>query len=150
MAWAQPDDTRQIYFIPEWEFQYNSRDLYADDNLETIEAVENPETEKEIFSFPLQDDFYAQIKPHEQDDIDQWQLAEILDKDGKKVFDFPESDTDAHTWNMSLAQLKSGYLFGIHDGALYKIDKDNNVEQVGDRLKNFRLRELKKISKAKK
>ena len=58
---------------------------------------------------------------------------------------------------MSIVPLKNGkFLFGIRkdeeheiDGALYKVDRDGTVEQVGNGLKNFRLRELKKISKSK-
>lgn len=42
------------------------------------------------------------------------------------------------------------YLCGVKGGKLYKVDRNGNIEQVGDGLKNFRLRELKKISKAKK
>ena len=119
---------------------------------------DNPTTEiVDEFNFPVQDDFQAKIKSIGEE-IDMWQFGGVFDKDDKKVIGeiFPDK-TDAHKWNMSLAELKGGqYLFGIHkdeeqeiDGVLYKIDKDGNSEQVGEGLKNFRLRELKKISKAK-
>lgn len=47
-------------------------------------------------------------------------------------------------------QFKNGYcLCGVRGGKLYLVTKDG-IEIVGDGVKNFRLRELKKISKAKK
>ena len=111
---------------------------------------------EEYFTFPVQDDFQAKIK-NLADDPALWQFGGVFDKDEKKVIGaiLPEK-TDAHKWNMSLAELRGGqYLFGIRkdetqeiDGALFKIDKEGNSEKVGDGLKNFRLRELKKISKA--
>lgn len=100
------------------------------------------------FTFPVQDDYQARII--NSGDIGNWRLDGIY-YGNKKIFDIASSGTDAHKWNMSLDSLKSGkFLFGIHDGALYKIDSNGNATQVGGGLKNFRLRELKKISKAKK
>lgn len=53
--------------------------------------------------------------------------------------------------NLSFLALKnSNALLGFHDGTLYKIDNQGSIKKVGDDLKNFRLRELKPISKAKK
>ena len=65
---------------------------------------------------------------------------------------------DAHKRNMSIIKLKNGtYLFGVRedvqrnlDGALFKIKSDGTIEKLGDGFKNFRLRELKQIRKAKK
>ncbi len=52
-------------------------------------------------------------------------------------------------FNFSVAQLKNNaVLFGEHGGKLIKYD--DGYSQLGDGLKNFRLRELKRISKAKK
>ncbi|MBR0062217.1 MAG: hypothetical protein IJP68_12150, partial [Selenomonadaceae bacterium] len=89
-----------------------------------------------------------------------WALNKIYNADSEQIADFSNAvnSFDAHQWNMSLATLKGGaYLFGIHDdqsrdidGKLYKISSGGQVEQVGDGLKNFRLRELKNIRKAKK
>lgn len=60
-------------------------------------------------------------------------------------------------FNLSALALKGGelgFLFGIHDGKFFihgnVFDFKDTLKQVGDGLKNFRLRELKKISKAKK
>lgn len=48
-------------------------------------------------------------------------------------------------------QFKNGtFLFGVKGGKLYYKDKDGEISLVGDGLKNFRLRELKNLSKAKK
>ena len=100
------------------------------------------------FSFSVQDDFQAKLK-NLGEDI-KWQLDGVYDCTGNKIFGNVSADTDAHKWNMSIVPLKDGsYLFGIHDGKLYKI-RDGTFEQVGDGLKNFRLRELKRISKARK
>ena len=103
------------------------------------------------FDFPVQDDYRAKITNCDAE-IDKWQFGGISDADNKPVIGaILQDENDAHKWNMSLATLKGGaYLFGIHDGALYKIDKDGNTKQVGGGLKNFRLRELKRIGKAKK
>ena len=109
------------------------------------------------FSFPVQNEFNAIIS-NAYHDIQQWRLSGIFDADNNQVVrDFLPDETDAHKWNMSLAKLKGGgYLVGIRDdddrgvvGALYKIT-DNSFELVGNGLKNFRLRELKNISKSKK
>lgn len=118
------------------------------------------------FYFPVQDDFYALIKfaaIDEQylaithfppDNVGEffWNFGGVYDVDDRQVVgDILSDETDAHKWNMSFVTLKGGgSLFGIHDGKLYKIGSDGTTELVGDGLKNFRLRELKKISKAKK
>ena len=48
-------------------------------------------------------------------------------------------------------EFKNGsYLYGVKGGKLYFKQKTGEVEEVGDGLKNFRLRKLKKISMAKK
>ena len=107
----------------------------------------------------------------EYDKIEQvcWKLGGVYDKDGKRVVDGSdekfsgeenEDEENAHQWNMSLATLKGGsYLFGIRDdqdrdidGKLFKISGDGKVAETfaESGFKNFRLRELKKISKAKK
>lgn len=109
------------------------------------------------FYFPVQDDYQARIMNIDKE-IDKWQFGGISDPDNKQVVDaFLPDETDAHKWNMSLASLKGGgCLFGVHKdddrdivGKLYKISKDGDFVQVGEGLKNFRLRELKNIGKAK-
>ena len=116
------------------------------------------------FYFPVQDDFFALINFAGIDDryigkrtfpssnIGEffWNFGGVVDSDNQQVVaNILPDDNDAHKWNMSLAKLKSGeILVGIGGGALYKIT-DSSFELVGDGLKNFRLRELKNISKAK-
>ena len=47
-------------------------------------------------------------------------------------------------------QFQNGsYLYGVKGGKLYLKPKDGKAELIGDGVKNFRLQELKKISKAK-
>lgn len=86
-----------------------------------------------------------------------WTFDSVIDKDGSKILeDFSSDKTCPFFWNMSLVPLKNAtFLFGIRqdeeheiDGALYKINKDGNIEQVGSGLKNFRMRELKQINKS--
>ena len=120
------------------------------------------------FLLHVQDDFQAKIitpsnKSWLYDTAGIWdfdcRLNDVRDADNKSVIgDFLSDEENAHKWNMSLVTLKDGaYLFGIHDdqsrdidGKLYKISSDGQVEQVGDGLKNYRLRELKNNRKAKK
>lgn len=99
------------------------------------------------FDFPVQDDFHAKIK--NLYGIEQWQIAGVYDANNNQVIGEVFTDDNTHKWNMSIAPLKNGYLFGVHDGNLYKII-NGNIELVGYGLKNFRLRELKRISKARK
>ena len=48
-------------------------------------------------------------------------------------------------------EFKDGsYLCGVKDGKLYKVKRNGKTELVGEGIKNFRLNELKKLSKAKK
>ena len=52
--------------------------------------------------------------------------------------------------NFNFTKLKGGkYLISARGGKLIKFDDKGNIETIGDDLKNFRLRELKHISKAK-
>lgn len=125
----------------------------------------------DYFSFPVQDGYEAELKNYTGDAwqyprspkpflrcyYDFWEIEKITGKDGKQVLDNLSLTKDFHKADMSIVPLKNGkFLFGIRkdeeheiDGALYKVDRDGTVEQVGNGLKNFRLRELKKISKSK-
>ena len=140
MSWS-PDEGYHFY----WStfLIYDSRvlfdaDYYLNEHLNT-----------NIFSFPVQNNFQAHFI-NTEDDINKWTLGGIVDAQNQPIIGaFLPDETDAHTWNMGCASLNGGsYLFGIHDKALYKIDRDANISLVGDNLKNFRLRELKKISKS--
>lgn len=150
-------------------YTYDSR------NLENAPDYDNPVEEiADDFSFPVQDEYTATIESWQDETPAQdetfkpvyWKLGGIYDKDSKRVVDgtdesFSGDEETAHQWNMSLATLKSGdYLFGIRDdqdrdidGKLFRINgSDGKVaETLAEHgFKNFRLRELKKISKAKK
>ena len=128
---------------------YDSRNLPNAPNYDgtTFAIAEN-------FSFPVQDNFQAKII-NSGAEAETWQLEGIYDGSDQKIIGGIDS-ADAHKWNMSCAPLRGGgYLFGVHEdedrdigGVLYKIDRDGNVEPVGTGLKNFRLRELKNITKA--
>lgn len=103
---------------------------------------------EEGFKFPVQDEYYAKFSNIEED-IDKWQLDGIFDARGEKVCKEFQEPYNYHKSNLSFVPLKSGDgLFGIHNKSLYKIDRYGNSQQIGYGLKNFRLRELKKISKA--
>lgn len=154
--WRQQDHyyeyTDFTYYKNVTSYIYDSRNMpnAPDYDNPTIEIVAN-------FNFPIQDGYQAKIT-NANNNIAEWKFSGVIDgKNNQVISAILQDKTDAHKWNISLAELRNGYLLGIHQnsqeniaGALYKIDKDNNIEQVGDNLKNFRLRELKKISKAKK
>lgn len=146
-VYALNPDTGQTTFV---EAEWVSMFIYDSHLMENAPDYENPKIEFiDSFSFPVQDNFQARFTNAEED-IDKWTLDGIFDSDNKEIIGaFLPDETDAHTWNMGCASLKGGScLFGTHDKALYKIDRDGNSELVGDNLKNFRLRELKKISKS--
>lgn len=108
----------------------------------------------DVYPFPIQDGFYARIRPVFPTNYisPRYIISTVYSATTGDIADFSNiaSSTDAHTWNMACASLKGGsFLFGIHNKALYKFDGDANFSLVGDNLKNFRLQELKKISKAK-
>lgn len=142
--------TQGIYFIRIFT-TYDARKIEPElkYNQKNLEIAENT-------AFQIQDDYQAEIV-NVSEDIDKWKLCGVYDDTGNKIFGEVSADTDAHKWNMSIAPLKDGYLFGIHkdeeeeiSGKLYLKDNTGKVEQVGGGLKNFRLRELKRISKARK
>lgn len=144
--------------MPYQALVYKTSCVYDSRDLPNSPTYNTPIFEVLDFNFTVQDDYHATIENVDAD-ITKWKLSGISDADNKQVIGaiLPD-ETDAHKWNMSFVKLKnSDCLLGIHKdtdrdigGALYKIDKDSNVEQVGDGLKNFRLRELIKIRKAKK
>ena len=120
------------------------------------------------FFFPIQENFNAQFSFHSFEEFNpytfrdyfsirpRWKLSGIFDGDDKK-FSADFDLLNAHKSNMSFTELKDkSFLFGVRkdeereiSGVLYKIDSDGNPQQVGYGLKNFRLRELRKINKAK-
>ena len=60
-----------------------------------------------------------------------------------------ENFYNAFTLKPIIKKLSDGkYLFGNHGGKLY-LKTGDNIQEVGDNLKNFRLEELKNIKKAK-
>lgn len=108
------------------------------------------------FTFPVQDGYYAKFT-NVSGYVNSWRFGGIYLGD-KQLFGDVTEYYISYKGNLSFAAIKADkFLFGIHedkdrdiDGALYKINQDGNVELLADRLKNFRLRELKKISNAKK
>ena len=101
------------------------------------------------FSFPIQDNYYAKLINRDSD-IDFWTIEGIYDSDNQKVFNFDLAPNPL-TWNMCFFPLKGNkFLFGIHNGYWYIINDEGLIEFIGSNLKNFRFRELKRISKAKK
>ena len=133
---------------------------YDSDNLPEYEGRFSNEY-VEDFTFPVQDDYQAKMQLQATSHATYWAwLLGVYDEKGKKVVgEIKPNYGRLDSWNMSIVSLKDGgYLFGIHAdpdneisgaGKLYKVDTKGNLEQVGDGVKNFRLREMKKISKAK-
>ena len=90
----------------------------------------------EYLTFPVQDGFY----------FDE-QFYAVLDSDSNIVF---ANDNFTIYSKLSATKLKGGgYLVGDKDSALYLV-KDGQAENTFEGCNNFRLRELKNISKAKK
>ena len=64
---------------------------------------------------------------------------------------YPTGILEALQFTPLFYQFSNGsYLYGVKDGKLYLKPKDGKEQLIGDGVKNFRLQELKKISKAKK
>ena len=90
----------------------------------------------EYLTFPVQDGFY----------FDE-QFNAVMDSDSNIVF---ANDNFTIYSKLSATKLKGGgYLVGDKDSALYLV-KDGQAENTFEGCNNFRLRELKNISKAKK
>ncbi len=63
---------------------------------------------------------------------------------------YPTGILEALQFTPLFYQFSNGsYLYGVKDGKLYLKPKDGKEQLIGDGVKNFRLQELKKISKAK-
>ena len=90
------------------------------------------------FKFTVQDGFYATIK--------NGLSRQLFAPDDSVV----ASNFVHDTFNFSAAELNNGnFVFGKYGGYLCK-KQDNTYQILDEHLKNFRLRELKNISKAKK
>lgn len=102
------------------------------------------------FTFPIQDGFSARLV-NANENIDSWRLAAILDPNNQPVTGALLNSNNAHKWDMAIAPLKNNqYLFAAHNHGLYFINSDRSFTLIDSGVKNFRLRELKKIRKAKK
>lgn len=116
-------------------------------------SVTETTTGDDDYDFPVQDDYYVNYEFQDSE----CQMTGIFDKEGNKICGRLPDQVDnlgnkipAEAYNLSIAPInKNVYLVGVHEGKLYKL-KDGELEEVGHDLKNFRLRKLKKISKAKK
>lgn len=107
---------------------------------------------KESFTFPIQDGYHAKIIPQLQLSGNRMEFCfgGVYDSEGKLVISNGFTSTDANTWNMSIAPLNDKtFLFGIHDSDFYRINAEGGATKINSQFKNFRLRELKDIRKAK-
>lgn len=104
---------------------------------------------------------YVNIKVSDGFDIpygiyrgDNWQIRSLfaIDSDYYYETNIPMGGRWHPIENITMTQLKNGnYLVGIHGDKLFKVDsldEQANFVVIGDNLKNFRLNELKQISKA--
>ena len=81
------------------------------------------------------------IFPNLRNNIDYFLLGGFFDE---------ESEDGFFRFNPCIAQLPNGnYLLGVHDGEVF-LRQNNVCTKIDEGLKNFRLRELKNIAKAKK
>ena len=132
------EDNRQYSGWVAEALHYDSR------NLPDAPDYKNGKLEYDSFSFPVQDDFAAQFSYNEDDDA--WHLDSVTE-DGTEIFSV-EVDNPLQA-NLSVTPLRRGYLFGVRHDKLYTIDENGIAAQRGYNFKNFRLRELKKMSRAK-
>ena len=103
------------------------------------------------FFFPVQDDYSVKLINSQEKNY--WTFGGIFDEDGNQVVGaiFNNDYVIAHTDNYSFVPLKdNSYLLGLRTKQIFKIDSSGVAEEIADNLRNFRLRELKKISVAKK
>lgn len=102
------------------------------------------------FSFPVQDGYSVKLINYGGDNL--WTFGGIFDEDGNQVVgEVFQNYYQAHTINYSFLPLKGNqYLLGLRDKSIFKIDDTGYATELADFLRNFRLRELKRISKAKK
>lgn len=141
-----------------------------------FDIIPDPECAKihidfpDYFFFPVQNIYQAKLTKNGFDTVSDsdyisikplWNLSGIFRGDELVInSDFTADEkTSAHKWNLSLAEFKKkNFLFGIHKdidkgvdkeigGKLYQISEDE-TKIIADGLKNFRLRELNKISKS--
>lgn len=136
--------------------------IYAD----TWQRNQEEEDNKSEFSFPVQDKYVAKYRRDgtkiegevKEAEEKAWTMTGIYESDTKISGELPpqydqEGRERASTdYNLSVAPLganaANGYLVGVHDGKLYRYT--DRYEEIGDSLKNFRLREMKNIAKARK
>ena len=101
------------------------------------------------FTFPVQDDYQLKIYQSSDEFLESVD-AEILQDDDPIITqsELPDLSDNIFEANMAICPLNAGYIVGTHGKHLYTII-NNVVKEVDDELKNFRLRELDPISKAK-
>lgn len=136
----------------EFVYYYTSTLLFYDSTeMSNAPDYDNPYVDiTQNFSYPIQDGFVAKLKNVDAD-INSWVLDSIIAPDNTVVLSSPQQYiANTHTWNMAIATLTNGYLFSIHNNTFYSIDDNGNLHFIDYEPKNFRLRELKKIRKAKK
>lgn len=140
---SESDDTKKVnYYCVESVYDLRYWQDAPDYDKETV-------TVEEYFFLPIQDGYFAKLV--NVNNKNQWRLNGIYAADNNLIANISSTAVDVHKWNMSFVPLKNGgALFGAYGKELKKIDAANNSTIVGTGLKNFRLRELKVMSKAKK
>ena len=129
---------------------------------ETDSPVEST-TIVDDFDFPVQDKYYAKWKISDIGNFDaKLSVTSIFNPDDEQICgeipdckDFkecavPEGGFCVSMPNISITPLRDNrYLLGMHGDKIYTLANDR-FEEVGDGMKNFRLRKMKNINKAKK
>ena len=108
------------------------------------------------FSFPVQDDYSSNFNVTEAGKFSLegiFKDSEFVAKLPEQSYHVPNNGFFSKLDNFSVAPLGNdatyGYLIGSYGNGLYKFQNDS-LNKLDDDLKNFRLRKLKNISKAKK
>ena len=138
----------ETFFLYHYEYAYTAENGYADSDYASVNSVAS------YFDFPVQDNCYVRLSPVGQASpayLPQYNIQGIFDSQKEICDDIPQPKEDQMKLNLSAVKLNETdtYLVGVHGDKLYKV-KNNNIDEIGDGLKNFRLRKMKNVAKARK
>lgn len=144
----------ETFYFYEYEYTYTAEKGYANPDYKEVDFAEP------YFDFPVQDNFFVRFNsswdsPHSwgyYGHLPKCTIQGIFDATKKVCDDITQDNDDVLKLNLSAVQLKKNtdsYLIGVHNDKLYKVQK-NESTVIGDDLKNFRLRRMKNIAKARK
>lgn len=126
-------------------YRFDSRELSDAPDYDNGINYAEPE-----FFFPVQDGYQVKILNYGEQNY--WTFGGIFDEDGNQVVgEIFQDYYIAHKDNYSFVPLRGNqFLLGLREKQIFKINANGYATELADNLRNFRLRELNQISKAKK